>query len=83
MGTLGGTGNIWGAAARAAVEAVSIPQDRVMTPAEKDAVWNALCGAHVTHITSNNVISTTVATIVATPDTLTGTGAGTGTGVLT
>ncbi len=83
MGTLTGTGDPWGAAAKAAVDGVTIPQDREMTPAELLNVWKALCGAHVGHIVANNLITTAVTTIVATPDTFVGTGAGPGTGALT
>ncbi len=59
MGTLGGTGNVWGTAAKTAVDGLTVPQDRVTTPAELETFWQDICNAHVTHIVENNVITTT------------------------
>ncbi len=60
MATLTGTGNAWGTAVKAAVDTLTIPQDRVMTPTELETVWKTICTAHVTHIIVNNLISTLV-----------------------
>lgn len=79
-------GDTLGLAIKTALDALTVPQDRVQTTEEKEATWKAIGGAIVDHITSSAVVSTVTtsagATGVSTPGgplpivALPGTGAG-------
>jgi hypothetical protein len=81
---LSGTGDAWGTAVKAAIPAP--PQDRVMNESELLAVWQAIKGVDVSHITGNAVVSTGVAVASVSGVTpgpgVSGPGTGTGTGTV-
>ena len=56
----------WGTAIKNAVAGLSVPSDRVTTPAEQEAFWQAIAGEHVTEIVANALVATTTASTGAT-----------------
>jgi hypothetical protein len=60
-------GTVWGSAVSSAVQGLSVPQDRPLTTAEVDAIWQTICGEHVTHITGQGQVFSNGATLTGPP----------------
>jgi len=61
---LTGTGTVWGTAVKTAVEGLSVPQTTQITSGELESFWQAICAAHVTHITANALPLSAGATLI-------------------
>lgn len=64
---------VWGAAVASAVQAQGITAGTPITGAQLTAIWQAICGAHDTHITNNAAVSGTVTTGAGAGGSVTGT----------
>ena len=57
----------WGDAVAAAVLAVGVDDSAEVTVAQLEAVWNAVCGEHITEITGNAITTSNGVTAAHAP----------------